>query len=78
MESYCELGDAELTADWNIRFMLALDCYLPVVARDLFEDCRDDIRLFGFDYAKEKWEAFIVNSLTGGIKARSEEVKEYV
>ena len=50
---------------FNLCFMLALDCYMPSVAQALMKDCREDIRMFGFEYAQTKWERFIVGSLTG-------------
>lgn len=54
---------------FNLRFMLAIDCYMPSVARSLMKDCREDIRLFGFEYAQKKWSKFVYCSLTGkGIK----------
>lgn len=52
---------------FNLSFMLALDCYMPSVARSLMKDCREDIEVFGFKYAREKWKLFILNSLTGGV-----------
>lgn len=53
---------------FNLGFMLALDCYMPSVARSLMKDCKEDIELFGFEFAQKKWERFIVNSLTGGVQ----------
>jgi hypothetical protein len=50
---------------FNLRFMLALDCYMPSVARSLMKDCREDIKFFGFEYAQKKWSKFIEYSLTG-------------
>jgi hypothetical protein len=50
---------------FNLRFMLALDCYMPSVAKVLLKDCREDIRMSGSKYAQTKWERFIVGSLTG-------------
>jgi hypothetical protein len=50
---------------FNLRFMLALDCYMPSVARALMKNCREDIKLFGFEYAQRKWAKFCEYSLTG-------------
>jgi hypothetical protein len=50
---------------FNLSFLLALDCYMPSVAQALFKDCRVDIKMFGFEYAQKKWSRFIVGSLTG-------------
>ena len=55
-------------AQFNLRFMLALDCYMPSVARLLMKDCKEDIEFFGFEYAQKKWVLFIINSLTGGVQ----------
>ena len=60
--------EGELTAEWNYRFMRAIGCYLPEIARGLLGDCRGDVELFGFQYTQEKWKAFMENSLAGGVK----------
>ncbi len=57
-------GEAE-RKKFNMQFMLALDCYMPSVAKKLFEECKEDIRMFGFKYAQEKWSKFVIGSLTG-------------
>lgn len=51
--------------EFNAKFLLALNCYMPSIRRNLFLDCKGDIRLFGFDYTRKKWSRFIGNSLTG-------------
>lgn len=66
MEHEYSKEDKEKLERFNRRFLLALDCFMPVVGRRLLVDCRDDIELAGVDYAIEKWEPFVVNSLTGG------------
>lgn len=62
-----DLSNVEKLRQFNQRFLLALDCYIPSVALKLLRDCREDIKMFGFPYAQKKWEQFIVNSLTGGL-----------
>ena len=55
----------KVSADFNFDFMVALTCYKSEVARELLQRCRDDIRVFGFEYAKKHWKSFIENSLRG-------------
>ena len=45
--------------EFNIRFLLAVRCYIPKVAVDLVRQCREDIELFGLEYAQRKWAKFI-------------------
>ncbi len=45
--------------EFNIRFLLATQCYMPKVARALIRECRDDIELFGLEYAQKKWAKFV-------------------
>lgn len=59
-----EVND-KVNSEFNMRFMLALDCYMHSVAQALLKDCREDIRLFGFEFAQKKWSKFIEGSLTG-------------
>ncbi|MBA7560655.1 hypothetical protein ES708_02284 [subsurface metagenome] len=44
---------------FNIRFLLATRPYMPKVARALVRDCRDDIKIFGLNFAQQKWAKFI-------------------
>lgn len=60
--------EQKVSEEFNLRFLLALSCYMPSVAKELLEGCRDDIRLFGFEYAQKKWSRFIQCSLTGKAK----------
>lgn len=45
--------------EFNIRFLLATQCYMPKVALALIRECREDIELFGLEYAQKKWAKFI-------------------
>jgi hypothetical protein len=47
-------GEAE-RVKFVFGFLLALDCYVPGLAKRLFDDCKEDIKMFGFDYARRKW-----------------------
>lgn len=44
--------------EFNIRFLLATQCYMPKVALQLIRECREDIEIFGLEYAQEKWAKF--------------------
>jgi hypothetical protein len=57
-------GEAE-RVKFVFGFLLALDCYMPGVAKRLFDECKEDIKMFGFEYAQKKWSRFVVGSLTG-------------
>jgi hypothetical protein len=50
---------------FNLRFLLAASHYLPSVGLALIRQCRADIELLGYEYAQERWSAFIENTLTG-------------
>ena len=45
--------------EFNARFLLATQCYMPEVALDLLRQCREDIFYEGFEYAQYKWAEFI-------------------
>ena len=45
--------------EFNLRFLWELQRYTPRVARDLFRECRNDIRFKGWWYAQRKWAKFI-------------------
>lgn len=55
--------------EFNIRFLLAAQCYSPKLARQLIRDCREDIKKFGWAHAQEKWARF-VEKAQGGEEAR--------
>ena len=61
--------EQEVTEEFNLRFLLALSCYMPSVAKELLDSCRDDIEMFSFEYAQKKWSMFIECSLTGKAKS---------
>lgn len=63
-EVVSEVGGEEFKR-FNMKFMLALDCYMPGVAIKFLQSCRGDIQMFGFEYAQKKWSKFITGSLTG-------------
>jgi len=44
---------------FNSRFLLAVQGYMPKVARKLIAECREDIKMFGLKYAQKKWAKFI-------------------
>ncbi len=44
---------------FNTRFLLATRPYIPKVAQALVRECRDDIRIFGLEFAQQKWAKFI-------------------
>jgi hypothetical protein len=58
----------KVEVEFNLRFLLALDCYVPGVAKELLRDCREDIKMFGFEFAQKKWSRFIEYSLNGRAK----------
>jgi len=45
--------------DFNFRFLLATQVYIPKVALVLLRECQEDIELFGLEYARQKWARFI-------------------
>jgi len=45
--------------EFNICFLLATNYYTPGVALKLIRECRDDIVLFGLEYAQRRWARFI-------------------
>lgn len=45
--------------EFSIRFLLATQPYMPKVARDLVRECREDIKIFGLEYAQKKWAKFV-------------------
>lgn len=45
--------------EFNIRFLLTTQPYIPKVALALLRECREDIELFGLEYAQKKWAKFI-------------------
>ena len=45
--------------EFSLRFLLAAQCFMPKVARELIRECRDDITIFGLEYAQEKWAKFV-------------------
>lgn len=45
--------------EFNIRFLLATQGYMPKVAKRLIRECREDIEMFGLEYAQKKWARFI-------------------
>jgi hypothetical protein len=47
--------------EFNIRFLLVAQCYVPKVALALIRECREDIKLFGLEYAQQKWVKFVGN-----------------
>lgn len=65
LEYLSRFDEPEIAEDFNLRFLLALDCYMGSVAKKMLEECKEDVKLFGFKYVKEKWETFIKCSLTG-------------
>lgn len=60
--------ERKVTVEFSLRYLLALSCYMPGVAKELLEGCCDDIKMFGFEYAQKKWSRFIECSLTGKAK----------
>lgn len=45
--------------EFNVRFLLKTRPYIPKVARNLVRECREDIEMFGLEYAQKKWAKFI-------------------
>lgn len=45
--------------EFNIRFLLAVQPYMLKVARALIRECREDIEMFGMEFAQRKWAKFI-------------------
>jgi len=48
-------------SQFNAEFLLATREYHPKVALSLIRQCRDDIHLWGSEYAKDKWGRFVYN-----------------
>lgn len=44
---------------FNIRFLLATQPYMPKVGLRLIRECREDIKVFGWEYAQRKWAKLI-------------------
>ena len=44
---------------FNLRFLLATQCYMPKVAQHLIRECREDIKIFGLEFAQKKWAKFV-------------------
>ncbi|GAH42388.1 unnamed protein product [marine sediment metagenome] len=47
-------GRAMTMQEFNIRFLLAARCYMLKVARTLIRECREDIEIFGLEFAQQK------------------------
>lgn len=45
--------------EFNTRFLLATQCFMPKLARQLIRECREDIEIFGLEYAQQKWAKFV-------------------
>lgn len=45
--------------EFNTRFLLATQPYMPKVAKALIRECREDIKMFGWEFAQKKWAKFI-------------------
>ena len=45
--------------EFNLRFLLATQPYMPKVALGLVGECREDIEIFGLEYAQKKWAKFV-------------------
>ena len=45
--------------EFNALFLLATQVYIPKVSLGLLRECREDIELFGLEYARQKWARFI-------------------
>lgn len=41
--------------EFNIRFLLAVQPYMPKMARALIRERREDIEIFSLEYAQRKW-----------------------
>ena len=52
--------------EFNTRFLLATQPYIPKVALALIRECREDIELFGLEYAQRKWARFTELKKEGG------------
>lgn len=49
--------------EFSIRFLLAAQCFMPQVAHQLIRECREDIEIFGLEYAQKKWAKFVDNKV---------------
>lgn len=45
--------------EFNARFLLATQPYMPKVGLALIGECREDIKMFGWEYAQHKWAKFV-------------------
>ncbi|MBA7592799.1 hypothetical protein ES708_34993 [subsurface metagenome] len=45
--------------EFNTRFLLATQPYMPKVALARLRECREDIKMFGWEYAQRKWAKFV-------------------
>ena len=46
-------------SEFNFRFLLVTQRYMPKVARQLIREARDDIEIFGLDEAQRIWAKFL-------------------
>lgn len=53
------LKDMLTKKEFNARFLLATQPYMPKVALALIRECREDIGVFGQEYAQRKWAKFV-------------------
>jgi len=52
-------GRAMTMQEFSLRFLLAAQPYMLKVARALIRECREDIGIFGLEYAQRKWAKFV-------------------
>lgn len=45
--------------EFNTRFLLATQPYMPKVSLQLIRECRQDIKMFGWEYTQNKWAKFV-------------------
>ena len=45
--------------EFNLRFLLATQPYMPKVAKALVRECKEDLEIFGFEYTRKKWAKFV-------------------
>lgn len=45
--------------EFSFRFLLAAQHYMLKVARTLIRECREDIEIFGLEFAQRKWARFV-------------------
>lgn len=53
------LKDMLTKKEFNARFLLATQSYMPKVARNLVRECREDAEMFGWEYTQNKWAKFV-------------------